>query len=121
MSSALTFVSCSVTHCPPYSHFDYITPRRQGHVFVRKSHTVSTYPEDIKSKVYLLKYFERYIMGRLYNETDYTYEDTDRKRGMVFVQKFLRMKHVIIFKMSHDVIQVSLPSFFVGWMIFVLT
>jgi cell cycle serine/threonine-protein kinase CDC5/MSD2 len=89
-----------------FRHFDYITARRNGSVFVRKSHTVSTYPEELKSKVYLLKHFERYIMDRLYGEYDYAFEDTERTKGMAWVQKYLRMKHVIVFKMSHDVLQV---------------
>ncbi|KAI0703486.1 Pkinase-domain-containing protein [Cytidiella melzeri] len=86
-------------------HFDYISSRRQGSVYVRKNYTVSEYPEELKSKVYLLKHFERYIMDRLYGDYDYTYEDQDRTKGMDFVQKYLRMKHVIVFKMSHDVLQ----------------
>ncbi|PCH34951.1 Pkinase-domain-containing protein [Wolfiporia cocos MD-104 SS10] len=86
-------------------HFDYISSRRQGSVYVRKNHTVSEYPEEIKSKVYLLKHFERYIMDRLYGDYDYTFEDTERTKGMDFVQKYLRMKQVIVFKMSHDVLQ----------------
>lgn len=48
-------------------------------------------------------------MDRLYGEYDYTFEDVDRAKGMDFVQKYLRMKHVIVFKMSHDVIQVRIP------------
>lgn len=56
--------------------------------------------------MYLLKHFERYIMDRLYGEYDYTFDDVDRTKGMDFVQKYLRMKHVIVFKMSHDVLQV---------------
>ncbi|KII87666.1 hypothetical protein PLICRDRAFT_162447 [Plicaturopsis crispa FD-325 SS-3] len=86
-------------------HFDYISARKQGAVYVRKSHTVGDYPDDLKSKVYLLKHFERYIMDRLYGDYDYTYEDVDKTKGMDFVQKYLRMKHVIVFKMSHDVLQ----------------
>ncbi|TFY51546.1 hypothetical protein EVJ58_g10508, partial [Rhodofomes roseus] len=86
-------------------HFDYISSRRQGSVYVRKNYTVSEYPEDLKSKVYLLKHFERYIMERLYGDYPYTYEDTNRTKGMDFVQKYLRMKHVIVFKLSHDVLQ----------------
>ncbi len=89
------------------SHFDYISSRRQGSVYVRKNHTVSEYPEDLKSKVYLLKHFERYIMERLYGEHNYTFEDVGRTKGMDFVQKYLRMKHVIVFKMSNDSLQVS--------------
>ena len=88
------------------SHFDYITSRRQGSVYVRKSYTVEVYPEDLKSKVYLLKHFEKYIMDRLYGEYDYTFEDVAREKGMEWVQKYLRMKNVIVFKLSHDVLQV---------------
>ena len=74
---------------------------------MRKNYTVSEYPEELKSKVYLLKHFEKYIMDRLYGDYEYTYEDVQRARGMDFVQKYLRMKHVIVFKMSHDALQVG--------------
>lgn len=73
---------------------------------MRKSYTVEIYPEDLKSKVYLLKHFEKYIMDRLYGEYDYTFEDVAREKGMEWVQKYLRMKNVIVFKLSHDVLQV---------------
>lgn len=75
-------------------------------MYIRKSHTVDAYPEELKSKVYLLKHFEHYIMERLHGDYDYTFEDVDRTRGMEWVQKYLRMKHVIVFKLSHDVLQV---------------
>ncbi|KAG1823712.1 kinase-like domain-containing protein [Suillus subaureus] len=86
-------------------HFDYISSRRHGTVYVRKNYSVTEFPEDLKNKVYLLKHFERYIMDRLYGDYEYTFEDHDRTKGMDFVQKYLRMKHVIVFKMSHDVLQ----------------
>lgn len=74
---------------------------------MRKNYTVAEHPEELKSKVFLLKHFERYIMDKLYGEYDYTFDDVTRVKGMDFVQKYLRMKHVIVFKMSHDVLQVS--------------
>ncbi|KAJ3742544.1 kinase-like domain-containing protein [Lentinula detonsa] len=86
-------------------HFDVISSRRNGTAFVRKSFTVEEYPEELQAKVYLLKHFERYIMDRLYGEYDYTYEDTGKTKGMVWVQNYLRMKQVIVFKLSHDVLQ----------------
>jgi cell cycle serine/threonine-protein kinase CDC5/MSD2 len=89
-------------------HFDYISSRRQGTVYVRKNYTVSDYSEELKSKVYLLKHFEGYIMGKLYGDYEYTFLDSQRTKGMQFVQKYLRMKHVIVFKLSHDVLQVAL-------------
>ena len=84
---------------------------------MRKSYTVEVYPEDLKSKVYLLKHFEKYIMDRLYGEYDYTFEDVSREKGMEWVQKYLRMKNVIVFKLSHDVLQVR---FFVSIIISIL-
>lgn len=78
-------------------------------MYVRKNYTVSEFPEELRSKVYLLKHFEKYIMEKLYGEYEYTFEDVDRTKGMDFVQKYLRMKHVIVFKMSHDVLQVCPP------------
>ena len=44
-------------------------------------------------------------MDRLYGDYDYTFVDATRIQGMDFVQKYLRMKQVIVFKLSHDVIQ----------------
>ena len=91
---------------PNGRHFDYISSRRQGTVYVRKNYTVADYPEELKSKVYLLKHFESYIMGKLYGDYEYTFMDLQRTKCMHFVQKYLRMKHVIVFKLSHDVLQV---------------
>ena len=93
----------------PLRHYDYITTRHGGQYYVRKSFSVNDTPQDkdMKAKVYLLKHFEQYIMGRLYGAYDYTYEDVDRKTGMEWVRQYLRMKQVIVFKLSHDVIQVS--------------
>ncbi|KDQ07292.1 hypothetical protein BOTBODRAFT_149264 [Botryobasidium botryosum FD-172 SS1] len=86
-------------------HVDYISSRRSGSVYVRKNYTLSEYPEELKSKMYLLTHFEDYMMDHLYGEHGYTYEDLDRTHGMDFVQKYLRMKHIIVFKMSHDILQ----------------
>lgn len=86
-------------------HFDYITAHRSGTVYVRKHHATDNYPEELKNKVYLLKHFERYIMDRLYGDFEYTFDDTSRSQGMEWVQKYLRMKHVIVFKLSHDSLQ----------------
>ena len=88
----------------------YISSRKLGQVYVRKNYLASEFPDNLKNKVYLLKHFERYIMDRLYDDYEYTFEHLDRTKGMDFVQKYLRMKHVIVFKMSHDVLHVSLPS-----------
>ena len=90
------------------SHFEYVVSRHGGAAYARKNFNVNEYPEDLKSKVYLLKHFEKYIMERLYGDYSFTFEDIQRTKGLDFVQKYLRMKHVIVFKLSHGVIQVSI-------------
>jgi hypothetical protein len=47
------------------------------------------------------------MLDRLFGDQDYTYEDVGLTRNMVFVKKYLRMKHVIVFRLSNDVVQVS--------------
>lgn len=91
-----------------FRHFDYITSRHHGNAYVRRSYTVDVYPDELKSKVYLLKSFEGYIMEKLFNQRDYIFEDKERTKGMEWVHKYLRMKHVIVFKLSHDILQVSI-------------
>jgi len=46
-------------------------------------------------------------MDRLYGDYEYMFENLGWTRGKDFVQKYLRTRHVIVFKMSHDVPQVA--------------
>jgi cell cycle serine/threonine-protein kinase CDC5/MSD2 len=79
-----------------------------GPVYVRKSHTVTQHPDDLKTKVYLLRQFEKYIMDRLYGDYDWTFQDTERTRGMEWVVKYLRMQNIIVFRLSNDILQVRI-------------
>ncbi|KAF8761763.1 Pkinase protein [Rhizoctonia solani] len=97
--------STSIVLAPNKINLDYISSRRNGTIYVRKNYTMREHPEDLKSKVYLLRHFEKYMMERLYGDPEYAFEDVERTKGMDFVQKYLRMKHVIVFKMSHEVLQ----------------
>ncbi|KAJ1310935.1 hypothetical protein OPQ81_009447 [Rhizoctonia solani] len=97
--------STSIVLAPNKINLDYISSRRNGTIYVRKNYTMRDHPEDLKSKVYLLRHFEKYMMERLYGDPEYAFEDVQRTKGMDFVQKYLRMKHVIVFKMSHEVLQ----------------
>ncbi|KAH8108768.1 Pkinase-domain-containing protein [Phellopilus nigrolimitatus] len=97
--------STSIVLSPDKHNVDYITSKLNGAAYSRQHHTLTKYTDELKSKCYLLKHFERYIMERLYGEYPFTYEDVERAKGMDFVQKYLRMKHVIVFKLSNDVLQ----------------
>ncbi|KAN0133601.1 hypothetical protein V8E53_008589 [Lactarius tabidus] len=65
-------------------HFDYISSRRQGTVYVRKGYIVADYLEEPNSKAYLLKHFESCIMGKLFGDYEYTFLDSQRTKCMHF-------------------------------------
>ena len=94
-------------HHYSFRHVDYISSRKTPSLYIRKHYPVANFPEELKSKMYLLKHFEKYMMDRLYGDYEYVFQALDRTQGMDFVQKYLRMKQVIVFKLSHDVLQVS--------------
>lgn len=73
----------------------------------RSNYPIGDYPDQLHNKVYLLKHFENYMISRLRAEQAYTYEDTNLATGMVFVSRYLRMRHVIVFRLSNDLLQVS--------------
>ncbi|KAM6503064.1 Protein kinase-like domain containing protein [Amanita muscaria] len=98
---------------PDKTHLDYIATRKvasatgtvSGPVYVRKSYTVTQHPEELKTKVYLVRQFEKYIMDRLYGDYDWTFVDKERSRGMEWVVKYLRMQNIIVFRLSNDILQ----------------
>ena len=104
--SHFTVFLCSALIDPPPTTDTSIPSHRQCMVYVRKNYTVANYPEELKRKEYLLKHFESYITGKLYRDYEYTFLDLQRIKCIHFVQKYLRMKHVIVLKSSYDVLQV---------------
>lgn len=95
-------------------HFDMIQPAAQGDLVhgLRRNYPADDYPKELKNKVYLLKHFESYMLNRLYGDQPYTFEDSATTQGMVFISRYLRMKHVILFRLSNDVLQVSKIFYF---------
>jgi hypothetical protein len=89
-------------------HVDYLPGRTlDGAEAPRSSYELGSQPAELKTKVSLLKHFEKYMMDRLYGEYDYVFQDLERTSGMDYVVTYLRMKQVIVFKLSHEAIQVS--------------
>nr|XP_019014240.1 PLK/PLK1 protein kinase [Kwoniella pini CBS 10737]OCF53021.1 PLK/PLK1 protein kinase [Kwoniella pini CBS 10737] len=99
--------STSLVLAPGKQYFDDIRPTTTDDLshHTRRSQGIENYPSDLKNKVYLLKHFESYMLDKLFLEQPYTYDDVNLKTGMVFIVKYLRMKHVILFRLSNDVLQ----------------
>lgn len=99
--------SSSLALAPGKKHFDYIHPSAEQLNGYRENHRVDATPDELQNKVYLTQHFQSYILARLTGEYEFLYNNVELKTGMVYISKYLRMKHVIVFRLSNDVIQVS--------------
>ncbi|KAL7416413.1 kinase-like domain-containing protein [Mrakia frigida] len=99
--------STSLILAPDKEHFDWLTTgkSKSSTTLNRRNYTISSFPDDLKSKIYLLKHFQGFMEDRLLKDKPWCFVDSGRTKGLEFVQRYLRMKHVIVFKMSHDVLQ----------------
>ncbi|TIB01567.1 hypothetical protein E3P96_02363 [Wallemia ichthyophaga] len=98
--------STSMVLSPAKETVDYIASRGKSSTAVRKNFNIDKeIPKDLESKMLLLRHFEDYMLERLYGARSYTYVDEERRKGMTFVQRYYRMKNLIVFKLSNDVVQ----------------
>lgn len=102
--------SSSLALAPGKKHFDHVLPSSSGDPSnaQRETYNVDRTPRELRNKLFLVRHFETYMVERLLRQEDYVYSDVEKESGMVYVTKFLRMKHVIVFRLSNDVLQVRL-------------
>lgn len=102
--------SSSLALAPGKRHFDHVQPSSSGdpNSARRETYDVDQAPRDMRNKLFLVRHFETYMLERLLRQEPYVYSDVEMTSGMVYVTKFLRMKHVIVFRLSNDVLQASL-------------
>ena len=114
--------------------FNYIERRQTDKQEIISTHTLSDYPKELQKKVTLLHHFRSYLEGDntnkeitnmntnpdseknlvmnfknlQINETDNKTEDDSSKKSIcsVYVKKWMRTKHAIMFRLSNKIVQV---------------
>jgi len=84
------------------------------------SHPISDYPEDFHKKVTLLQHFKNYLETESKNNTmdgslDHKgQENTDNQKvvdrkisDVVYVKKWVRTRHAVMFRLSNKIVQVN--------------
>lgn len=92
---------------------DIHSPKLRGETVV-ETHTLNTYPDCLKKKVTLLKHFRNYLLQQqMYDGVeDFPSEfpsdgiDGQLSADLVYVKKWVRTKHAILFSLSNRTIQV---------------
>ncbi len=89
-------------------HFDYIERRAADRQDVVTAYTLTEYPKPLQKKVTLLQHFRSYLEAEIPRPS--TEGDTRPKRGLetaIYVKKWLKTKHAIMFRLSNKIVQVN--------------
>lgn len=98
------------------SSFQYVERKRTEFSELRRvdvlvgRHHLDSYPETLNKKVTLLKHFRNYLMEQQKKDGEEREAPklsvVDESANLVYVKKWLRTKHAILFWLSSDVVQV---------------
>jgi len=68
--------------------------------------SLADYPKELQKKVTLLQHFRSYLEGDAKDETGLG-EDTESQATPIYVKKWMRTRHAIMFRLSNKIVQVN--------------
>lgn len=92
-----------------YSNFLYIERKGPEKQDVATEYTLADYPKDLQKKVTLLEHFRSYLEGEENKEKQSAVNLQamfEKEAGNIYVKKWIRTKHAIMFRLSNKVVQV---------------
>ena len=87
--------------------FEYMERRSTDKQDIVTTHTLSDYPKELQKKVTLLQHFRSYLEGDGKNDKDQFVDEDLSKFGTVYVKKWMKTKHAIMFRLSNKIVQVN--------------
>jgi polo-like kinase 1 len=111
---------------PKGNNFNYIERRMTDKQEIIASHTLSEYPKDLQKKVTLLLHFKSYLEGdsssnnkdlnqigtsnnllkNPFTTEDDTKNQEKKSNTIIYVKKWMRTRHAIMFRLSNKIVQV---------------
>ena len=93
------------------SAFNYIERRATDKQEIVASHTLTDFPKELQKKITLLHHFRSYLEGENKNEleivkTEFESTNINKNSINVYVKKWMRTKHAIMFRLSNKIVQV---------------
>jgi len=72
------------------------------------THTLTDYPKELQKKVTLLHHFKSFLEGESgANGTNPTEEEKNTDDNAVYVKKWMKTRHAIMFRLSNKIVQVN--------------
>ena len=98
---------------PNGHHLDYMERRSSDRQDVGTEYTLTEYPKELQKKVTLLQHFWSYLEGNdrpkqaLAASKDGNAPKNRKVKDVVYVKKWMRTRHAIMFRLSNKVVQVN--------------
>jgi len=86
-------------------YFEYIERRQTDKQDIVVSHTLTDFPKDLQKKVTLLQHFKIYLESDQ-KDVDKA-EIANKSEPLVYVKKWMKTKHAIMFRLSNKIVQVD--------------
>ena len=106
-SSGVFFNDSTKIILDPHGHyFDYIEKKGTEKVDMATSYTLTDHPKSLQKKVTLLQHFRSYLEA----DSAKPIAETEVKRKLenaIYVKKWLKTKHAIMFRLSNKIVQVN--------------
>lgn len=89
---------------PETENFEYIERRTSERQDNPKDYSLQDYPKDLHKKVTLLQHFKSQLEG---GPSEAKFIWPQQTTGTVYVKKWMRTKHAIMFRLSNKIVQVN--------------
>jgi polo-like kinase 1 len=103
--------STKIVQPPSGQKFEYVTRRVHDLPEQRSTHSWTDYPQDLHKKATLLKHFNHYMFNNEQKEgvtsgRSSLQGQTDASSTQLYVKKWMRSRHAILFQLSNKLVQV---------------
>jgi len=97
-----------------FRYFEYMERRGNEKIDNMVSHSFDDYPKELTKKVTLLQNFMSYLdnqqqnMKLETNSNNNEHEDKNNNQPMVYIKKWVKTRHALLFRLSNKIVQVLL-------------
>eukprot|EP00825_Cyclidium_porcatum_P047949 TRINITY_DN78_c0_g1_i1.p1 TRINITY_DN78_c0_g1~~TRINITY_DN78_c0_g1_i1.p1 ORF type:complete len:704 (+),score=113.16 TRINITY_DN78_c0_g1_i1:180-2291(+) len=91
---------------PSGTYLEYMERRSQDRQDIMNQYLVNEYPKELQKKVTLLQHFRSYLEGEK-NPQAQPVDEQAKSQPLVYVKKWMKTKHAIMFRLSNKIVQVN--------------
>ncbi|OMJ68101.1 hypothetical protein SteCoe_34553 [Stentor coeruleus] len=87
--------------------FKYLERKGAEKQDVCNTYLLTEYPKELQKKITLLQHFRSYLEGDIKQETGDVAQDDNFDENIIYVKKWMRTRHAIMFRLSNKIVQVN--------------